>query len=49
MNRTGKGLSFDGSLARTEATGWIYDSLGIDVALLKEIKEVDAKLKDMLL
>ena len=94
MNRTGKGLSIDGSLARTEATGygllyiteelmkchgesmkgkvccvsgsgnvaiyatekaqqmgakvvtvsdstgWIYDSQGIDVALLKEIKEV---------
>ncbi len=72
---TGKGLSFGGSLARTEATGygllyltnegnvaiyaiekaqqmgakvvtcsdstgWIYDEEGIDVALLKNIKEV---------
>ena len=73
---TGKGLSYGGSLARTEATGygllyftdemlkcngksikgatiavskvvtasdstgWIYDKDGIDVALLKEVKEV---------
>ena len=68
---TGKGLTYGGSLARTEATiavsgagnvaiyaiqkaqqlggkpvtcsdstGWIYDPEGIDVALLKEVKEV---------
>ena len=64
---TGKGLSYGGSLARTEATGsgnvaiyatqkaqqlgakvvtvsdstgWVYDPEGIDVAALKEIKEV---------
>ena len=66
---TGKGLTYGGSLARTEATGygllylteemlkcngkdiakpvtcsdstgWIYDPDGIDVALLKEVKEV---------
>ena len=56
---TGKGLSYGGSLARTEATGygllyltkemlkmngdstgWVYDPDGIDVAALKEIKEV---------
>ena len=62
---TGKGLTYGGSLARTQATGygllyaiekaqqlgvkvvtcsdstgWIYDPEGIDVALLKEVKEV---------
>ena len=69
---TGKGLSYGGSLARTEgktvcvsgsgnvaiyatqkahqlgakvvtvsdSTGWVYDPEGIDVALLKEVKEV---------
>ena len=57
---TGKGLTYGGSLARTEATGygllyltqellkitcsdstgWVYDPDGIDVAALKEIKEV---------
>ena len=42
---TGKGLSYGGSLARKQATGygstgWIYDPEGIDVALLQEVKEV---------
>ena len=46
---TGKGLTYGGSLARTEATGYglLYltnalwnDPEGIDVALLKEVKEV---------
>ena len=54
---TGKGLSYGGSLARKEATGygllyltvvtgsdstgWVYDPEGIDLAALKEIKEVN--------
>ena len=49
---TGKGLTFGGSLVRTQATGygllyltddstgWIYDPEGIDLEALKEIKEV---------
>ena len=53
---TGKGLTYGGSLARTEATGYglcyfamsdsggyIYDKNGIDLPLIKQLKEVERK------